>query len=98
MKYLTRVVTFMAYPNIFDNNPQRMLEQGSRVLMLSDKERVFTVRKVAYDESMTPMYATTIHTTETRFSSLKELLDCHPGLADKPVLDLDKSLMIYDHE
>ena len=97
MKYLTRVITFEAYPQITDNNPRTVLEQGSRVLMLEDKARVFVVRKVAYDD-ITPIYATPIYSMEVQYKNIKELLECHPGLKDKPVLDLDKSLEIYDNE
>jgi len=98
MKYLTRVVTFMAYPQITGNNPQAILEQGSRVLTLGDRQRVFTVRKVAYDDSMTPLYAVSIYSHEVNHKSYMDLLQSHPGLADKPILDLDNYLMIYDHE
>ena len=98
MKYLTRVITFKAYPQITGDNPQAVLEQGSRVLTLGDKERVFTVRKVAYDDSMTPLYAVPIYSHEVRHESYVDLLQSHPGLIDKPILDLDNYLMIYDHE
>ena len=98
MKYLTRAVTFEAYPQITDNNPQRVLEQGSRVLRLGDKKRVFVVRKVAYDDSMTPLYAAPTSNGEIRHNSMVDLLASHPGLKDKPTLDLDNCLKVYDHE
>jgi len=98
MKYLTRVVTFMAHPRLLSNNPQEILEQGSRVVTHSEPTRVFTVRKVAYDDSMTPLYCNPTYGEETRFNSVESLLESHPGLADKPILDKDKSLKIFDNE
>jgi len=98
MKYLTRGVTFMAYPKITGDNPQTILEQGSQVLELGDKERVFTMRKVAYDDSMTPIYTTPVYDSEVGYKSLEELFISHPGLADKPILDLDNHLRVYNYE
>lgn len=98
MKYLTRIVTFEAYPDILGENPQVMLSGGSRVITQQDKQRVFTVRKVAYDDSMTPMYSSPVMHIEKQYKSLEELKDCHPGLQFSVVLDRDHSLKIYDDE
>ena len=50
----------MAYPKITGDNPQKILEEGSKVLTLGDKHRVFTMRKVAYDDSIKPIYSCSI--------------------------------------
>lgn len=99
MKYLTRIVTFMASPRIVSNDPREILREGSRVLTMGDKTRVFTVRKVAYDGSMTPLYSqSTTSYYENRYDSVTDLIESHPGMKGKPILDLDKKLKPYNYE
>jgi hypothetical protein len=94
LKYLTRIVTFRAYPKIAGDNPRTILAEGSRVLTLSDMGRYFAVRKVCYNDD-TPIYTSQLSFYETRYGSVKELIDCHPGLKDSPILDADNCLLIY---
>ena len=81
-------------------SPKAILTQGSRVITLGEKERVFTVRKVFYDEDMTPLF-TVPDRNELRCGSLQELKEQHPihkPLFDSPILDNDNSLKTYDNE
>ena len=87
-----RIVTFMAYPMIF-KSPKVSLVGGSRVITLGEKERVFVVRQVFYDEA-TPMYAIP-RRDEDRYSSLQELKEkdnFYPLTEDSPILDKDNYL------
>ncbi len=96
MKNLTRIVTFMGYPNY--GTPQQLLENGSAVYTLPDRVRLFAVRKIAYDDGMTPLYAEP-YPFEERCQSLKELTEkkrITPLLMDAPILDLDNKLKVYD--
>jgi hypothetical protein len=98
MKNLTRIVTFMGYPNY--GTPQQMLENGSVVLTLPDKVRLFAVRRVSYDDGMTPLYATP-YPYEKTHKSLKELISLNKAyilLRDAPILDVDNNLKVYDHD
>jgi len=101
MKTRTRIVTRMEYPDVLGDNPQTILtEMGNKVFTLPDKVRVFMVRKVSYDDSMTPMYATPLSLVEKKYPSLREILDegKHKDLILLPILDLDHSLKIWDNE
>jgi hypothetical protein len=98
MKNLTRIVTFMGYPSY--GTPQQMLENGSHVYTLPDKVRLFAVRKVAYDDSVTPLYATP-YPFEQPQQSLKELFSSGGVsvlLRDAPILDVDNNLKVYNDE
>jgi hypothetical protein len=98
MKNLTRIVTFMGYPNY--GTPQQILENGSVVLTLPDKIRLFAVRRVSYDDNMTPIYATP-YLYENAHQSLKELYKTRRVsvlLRDAPILDVDNNLKVYDHD
>jgi len=95
--YLTRIVTFMDYPQ-WGSNPQAILEDGSRVITAGTKVRVFTVRQVFYDESMTPLYSMP-EFMEDRFTSLRELkekLPHHSPVFDSPILDRDNFHMVWE--
>jgi hypothetical protein len=46
----------MAHPDMFWT-PKTLLTQRTATYALEDKERVFAVRQVFYDESMTPLYS-----------------------------------------
>ena len=99
MKTRTRIVTFMRYPELLKGNPQEILEGGSRKVTLGEKQRYFAVRKVTYDDSMTPVYATPAF-TEKRYNSLREILDegKHQDWLLYPILDLDHSLKSWDDD
>lgn len=99
MKHLVRIVTFVGYPDDWiSNSPLGVLSGGTRTIVLPDKVRVWTVRSVAYDDNMTPLYAEP-YSFERRFRSLQELIKqqrISPLIQDCPVLDLDNSLRIYE--
>jgi hypothetical protein len=92
--FRTRIITFNAYPDIL-GTPKTLLTQGTATYALGDKERVFTVRQVFYDESMTPLYSLPRY-GENRYGNLVELLNKYPLLSDIPILDNEHSLKIYD--
>jgi hypothetical protein len=90
----------MAFPDL-GNNPQDIISGGSRVITQGDKHRVFAVRKVFYDDSMTPLYANQIDFFERRYASPQELLKANPvytPLQDAPILDNDHSLKVWNNE
>lgn len=98
--YLTRIVTFLGYPDLTDANPQEILSKGSRTITLSGKQRYFTVRKVFYDESMTPMFSIP-EFREPLYHSLEELkenIPHHSPIFDSPILDNNHSLKIWNNE
>ena len=99
MKTRTRIVTWMGYPDWIGDNPQKVLEEGTKIVALPDKVRLFAVRKVTYDDSMTPMYATPAM-SEKKYESLRQILDegKHSDLILLPILDNDHSLKIWDNE
>ena len=79
------------------DSPRRMLMGGSRVVELGDKVRVFAVRRVYYDEDMTPIYSIP-EPFEEQFKSLDALKSAHPEnspLWDSPILDNNKSLSVW---
>jgi len=92
--YLLRIITFMTHKSL--NAPQRILEDGSSVITYNGKERVFTIRKVFYDDDMTPIY-TEPTSNEQRYRSLQELRTVHPQKAiwESPILDKDHSLRVF---
>jgi hypothetical protein len=94
--YLYRIVTFMV--NIHGQSPQHMLEGGSRVIWKDDgRRRVFTVRKVFYDDNMTPLYSEPTF-VEPKWTSLQELKKIHPHkiIWDSPILDKDNYLKVWN--
>ena len=100
-RFLHRIVTWMAFPDL-GTNPQNMISGGSRVITQGDKHRVYAVRKVFYDDSMTPMYAipTKMYFEDT-YASPQRLLEANPiysPLQDAPILDNDHSLKVYNNE
>lgn len=96
MKYLTRIVTFKTYPDLYGGNPQRMLEGGSTVLTLPKKVRVFAVQKVAYDDSMTPLYARSTSAFAKNYENRAELFATNPAYSDMIILDKDNHLKIWN--
>jgi len=97
MKYFTRIVTFMAYPEIFGDNPQVILSGGSRTITLPEKERYFVARKVCFEDNK-PIYSRSTTFKEKRYNSIKEVLCSHPGLCKFPILDNDNKLNEFHHE
>ena len=97
-RYFKRIVTFMAYPLLCES-PKVLLYLGSRTITQSRKRRWFVIRKVYYDETMTPIYSTPDF-TETRYKSLQELRKNNPDISillfDAPVLDGDHSLKVWE--
>ena len=98
--YLTRIVTFVVHPRI-PGTPKDLLFSGSRVLTLGEKRRWFTVRKVYYDESMTPIYSTPDF-NEQWYESVDEIREKNPNLAkvlfDAPILDRDNSFKVWNDD
>ncbi len=99
MKKLTRIVTFMGTPEW--GTPEQLLTQvGTGTYTLPDKVRLFTVRRVVYDDSMTPLYSEP-YGFERTYQSLDELIRAKkitPLLQDCPILDNDHSLKVYNHD
>ncbi len=94
MKQLKRIVTWMGYPPM--GNPQAILEQGSHVYDLGEKVRLFAIRKVSYNDILTPMYASPIP-IEFPVTDVK-LLDTplvERGIINAPILDMDNKLKVY---
>jgi hypothetical protein len=92
--FKTRIITFMAYPELV-GTPKTLLLQGTNTYTLEDKIRVFTVRQVFYDESLTPHYSLPRY-GEERFDTMDELLSKNPLLSDMIILDNEHSLKIWD--
>lgn len=98
MKHLPRIITFVGYQNDGLSNPHTILAQGSRTVTLPPKQRLFAVRRVAYDDSMTPLYAEQ-YPNEQRFTDLQELIKqqrLSQMIQDAPILDNDHSLKVYE--
>jgi hypothetical protein len=95
--YSYRIITFMAHEPI--NTPQRLIIGHSRVISYQGKHRVFTVRKVFYDDDMTPMYSEPTF-VEPRWTSLVELKKSHPNktIWDYPILDKDNYLCVWNNK
>lgn len=94
MKQLKRIVTWMGYPPT--GNPQAILAEGSHIYELGEKVRLFAVRKVSYDDTLTPMYASPIP-IEFPVTDVK-LLDrpeVERGVINAPILDIDNKLKAY---
>ena len=91
MKHLTRIVTFMGsgrnYYNAWDK------KEPPRV-------RLWAVRKVAYDDSMTPLYTCLLpHERPCRtLSALVKQKSLTPLLIDAPILDVDNGLRIFNND
>jgi hypothetical protein len=94
--FRTRIITFMAHPDMFWT-PKTLLTQRTATYALEDKERVFAVRQVFYDESMTPLYSLPRY-EENRYGSLVELLNKYPILSDIPILENDNYLKTWNHD
>ena len=95
--FFTRIITFEAYPSPL-SSPKVILTGGTRQVTLGEKERVFTVRKVFYDDDMTPMYSIP-DMGEPRCRSLAELKEKYPihkPIWDSPILDNDHSLEVFN--
>lgn len=95
MKQLTRIVTWMGYPDW--GTPQGLLSQGSGTYTLPDsKTRLYAVRKVNYDDSLTPIYASPMPLEKT-YTDIDELRRLTKGASysDGAVLDIDNKLKIY---
>lgn len=90
-----RIITFMAYPPLL-GTPKTLLTGGSREITLGEQGRVFTVRKVYYDDNMTPMYAEPISNDEQRYTGLELEYSVMPALLDSSILDNDHSLKVYE--
>ena len=88
----------MAHPEL-PSNPRQLLLGGTRTITYTEKHRVFTVRKVFYDDDMTPLYAEP-GKDEQRFGSLQELRKSLPHhiIWDAPILDRDHYLKVYNDE
>ena len=66
----------------------------------TDKTRLFAVRRVVYDDNMTPLY-TEPYGLEMQFETLQELYKVKritPLLQECPILDIDHSLKVYNHD
>jgi hypothetical protein len=96
-RYLTRIVTFMAYPQLL-GTPKTLLYAGNHTYTQSEKERYFAIRKVFYDDGMMPIYSVPDF-EEIRYKSLQELKEDNPtkpkALFDAPVLDRDNNLKVW---
>ena len=89
----------MGSPLTVECNPQVMLPQGSRVLTLQDTTRLFAIRKVFYDESLTPLYALP-SLLEKRYTSLEDIGRDNPKqlkLLDAVILDKDNYLKVWSN-
>ena len=95
--FFTRIITYMAYPSLV-GSPKSLLAKGSHEVTLGDKERVYTVRRVYYDDSMTPIY-TRPEINEPRCKTLAELKRYYSyTIFDSPILDKDNSLRVYEEK
>jgi len=77
-------------------NPTGLLANGSQIYTNDAKVRVFFIRRVSYDDGLTPLWSTPI-APEKFYFSLAELLKDHPRFEDTNILDYDKQLSLY-HE
>jgi hypothetical protein len=97
MKHLTRIVTYMGYPPTWLDDPLTILYGGSRTVTAPPKVRLYAVRKVGYDDSMTPLYAQP-YPFDKGYMNLQELIKdkkITPLLQDAPILDLDNHLKVF---
>jgi len=92
MKKLDRIVTFMDRGTL--GSPWEILSGGSRIEHLPKRHRVFSVRKVVYDDSLTPLY-TEPRVYETLYDTLEKLKESYRNV-DSVVLDLDNQLRVYE--
>ena len=95
-RYLTRIVTLMAYPHW--DSPRTLLFKGTHVYTLPPKERAFVIRRVYYDDAMKPLYSSP-DPYEHKYPSLQELQKRNPYIYDTlikaPVLDDDNNLNVW---
>jgi len=91
-----RIVTLMAYPEW--DSPRTLLYRGTHTYALPPKERVFTIRKVYYDDALKPLYSTP-EPHELKYPTLRELQNRNPNLAKalliSPILDDDNNLNVW---
>ena len=96
--YLTRIITYTRIAGL-DNTPQELLSDGTKTLSSDDKERFFTVRKVFYDEGMTPLF-TIPDQSEPKCRSVQEIKDKCPyyssRIFDAPILDQENYLKVWE--
>ena len=95
--YFARIVTFISHPPLPDS-AKDILAMGSREITLKPKQRFFAVRKVFYDDSITPLYSIP-SMGETWYGSIEELMaDPHLSskLFDAPILEIHNSMKVYD--
>jgi hypothetical protein len=79
MHTLTRIVTFESHPRL-DPSPQLMLyeaDRGNTVITLKGKRRFFVIRKVKYDDSLSPLFSIPGY-DEKWYESLDELRKENP--------------------
>ena len=92
MKKLKRIVTWMS--SSLAGDPIEILAGGSRTIELPSKHRVFAVRNVIYDDSLTPMYSQAMRTFEVLYYNVDKLRE--ENNIDTVILDRDNNLMVYD--
>lgn len=90
----TRIVTFMDHISLTES-PKIALTLGSVVVPYAGKERVFVVRRVFYDDNMTPMYSEPTF-GEVFYKSKEDALKGNPRLKDYPILERDNYLRIFN--
>jgi hypothetical protein len=77
------------------------MPQFKRILTMKRKGvRLWVVRAVTYDDSMTPMYASLLP-REKKYNSLAELVQFNTWAKeaiDNPILDLDNNLRVYNDD
>lgn len=79
-------------------SPQALLGEGGGIYTNEDQVRVFFIRKVVYDDGMTPLYSVpSIGEYENTYLSLEELRKAHPAMEDTNVLDYDNKYTLW-HE
>ena len=80
--------------------PRQLLMKGSTTYTLPDKVRFYAIRRIAYDDTMTPLYAQP-YPFEMQFEDLQKLYETKKVsvlLQEAPILDLDHSLKVYNHD
>ena len=84
----------MGYPRWIGENPREILSGGSKVITLPEWQRLYAVRTVVYDDTLTPMYP--ICGDEKRYTDIDQLKS--ETMLDCPILDWDHNLKIYTDE
>ena len=93
MKKLKRVVTFLTHGDL-GGSPHEILTKGSRIIQLPRKHRVFVVRKVCYDDDLTPLYSEPTPYERT-YIAMDDLEKDNPGI-DTLILDADNQYRPYE--